>query len=439
MFARKNIRTVKGIVDWRLCLGCGACHYICPARKIELVDAVDEGIRPIVVDEHCAECRLCLDVCPAFENDHSELLQRPGIDPGVAPDFGPVLEVWEGYARDEELRYRGSSGGAITALALYCLEREGMHGVLHLQADPIDPIRNRTCFSHNRADLLRGTGSRYSPGSVCDRLDYIESAPGPCVFIGQPSEVTALRKAQKARATLTEHVGVAISFFCAGSPATRGTVELLRTHGIDPAQVDEIRYRGLGWPGAFAVRTHNETTLRPVTTYKDSWGALQRFRPYGLFLNPDLSGEDADVSCADAWHRAGEGAEGYSLLVVRTERGRRLLCSALNAGYIIAERVDGARLLDAQQSLVGRRAVVWGRTLALRLLGLPVSRQKGFGGARQWWRLSRREKLASIAGTIRRAIQRKYYRPLQLRPERCVPRTSGATSAPAARVTSGAQ
>ena len=429
MIARKNIRTVKGIVDWRLCLGCGACSYICPQRKINLVDAVDEGIRPLVADEDCSDCRLCLEVCPGFENDHTALLERPGIDRTVAQDFGPVLEIWEGHATDEEVRHRGSSGGAITALALYCLEREGMNGVLHLQGDQDDPIRNRTCFSQSRQDLIRGTGSRYAPGSVCDELERIESAAAPCVFIGQPSEVTALRKAQKLRPRLDEKVGLAISFFCAGSPATRGTVELLRAKGIDPTEVDEIRYRGLGWPGVFAVRQRSESGFRPLMSYKDSWGALQRFRPYGIFLFPDLSGEDADVSCADAWHRSGDGAQGYSLLVVRTERGRQLLNAAREAGYIVAERVAATRLMEAQQSLVGRRGATWGRTLAFRLLGLPVTRLKGFGGPAAWWSLSGRQKVASIAGTMRRVVQRGYYRPLRLRSERCVPRRSQATNA----------
>jgi len=209
----ETIRTARGVAEWRLCLGCGACAYICPEKKISLVDLVAEGIRPIVSDENCGDCRMCLRVCPAHENDHRPLRSQPGIDMSVYPDFGPVLEIWEGHASDQKVRHRGSSGGAITALALYCLERERMQGTLHLQGDPQDPIRNRTQFSSTRRELLAGTGSRYAPGSVCDGLETIESAPGPSVFIGQPCEVTALRKAQLLRPALREKVGLAISFF----------------------------------------------------------------------------------------------------------------------------------------------------------------------------------------------------------------------------------
>src|SRR5262245_9482546 len=201
-----RIKTVNGIVQWRLCLGCGACAYICPEHKITLVDMLEHGIRPAAGDEDCNDCRSCLQVCPAYENDHRLVRRRSGIEPALVSEFGPVLEVWEGYARDNEVRYRGASGGAITALALYCLEREHVHGVLHLQADPNDPVRNRTHLSRIRSELLSGTGSRYAPGSVCDGLEQIESAPTKCVFIGQPCEVTALRKAQELRPALRDKV-----------------------------------------------------------------------------------------------------------------------------------------------------------------------------------------------------------------------------------------
>jgi len=435
--AAKRIRTVKGVVEWRLCLGCGACAYICPERKISLVDAVDEGIRPLVSNQECGDCRDCLQVCPGFENDHRYLQNRPGIDRCVPSDFGPVLEVWEGHARDPEVRHLAASGGAISALLLYCLERERVHGVLHLQPDPDDPIRNRTFLSRSRQEVLAGTGSRYAPGSVCDGLERIESAPGPCVFVGQPSEITALRKAQRLRPALREKVALAISFFCAGTPATRGTTELLRTQHIDPEKIEEVRYRGLGWPGMFAVRLKHEEKFRALLPYQQSWGALQRFRPYSIYLFPDSSGEESDISCADAWHRAGDGGAGYSLVVVRTERGRQALHEALATGYLVACRVDAARLRQAQQSLLGRRGVLWGRILTFRLLGLPAPRLTGLGSAGDWWKLPLKEKAKSTLGTARRIVQRRYYRPLRLDPRTVVPRTVlASTSIPSSHTDS---
>src|SRR5271166_640467 len=166
---KSRIKTVADVARWRLCLGCGACAYICPEKKISLVDFLEEGIRPVLSNarpgvpssgapepssafsalsavksspspDPCSNCTACLDVCPACENDHTEINHRRGILPELKESCGPVLEVWEGHASDSQTRFLGSSGGLMTALSAYCLERLSMHGVLHIGGDPADPI-----------------------------------------------------------------------------------------------------------------------------------------------------------------------------------------------------------------------------------------------------------------------------------------------------------
>src|SRR5688572_19225307 len=179
-----TLKTVQDIVDWRLCLGCGTCAYICPQDNIRLVDVSNEGIRPEVIAESCGSCRLCLEVCPAYENDHTAINARLGLIDEVREACGPVLEIWEGHATDSAIRLAGASGGVISAFSLYCLERENMYGVLHIGQDPDNPLRNKTGMSRTRRELLEKTGSRYAPASACDSLHLIENSPAPCVFIG---------------------------------------------------------------------------------------------------------------------------------------------------------------------------------------------------------------------------------------------------------------
>jgi coenzyme F420 hydrogenase subunit beta len=412
----RMIHTVADVAKWRMCLGCGACAYICPKQNVRLTDVPDEGIRPTVPDPgQCGGCQDCLDVCPGYENDHSSLYRQPGIVPELTQYCGPVMAIYEGHACDPEIRSAGSSGGAITALALYCLEQGGMHGALHIGMDPDDALRNRTRMSLNRADLVRVTGSRYAPASACDRLDLIESAPAPCVFIGQPSEVTALRKAQRLRPALNRKVGVAISFFCAGSPSSRGTRELLRRLGIDPTQVRDLRYRGNGWPGNFAVTRAGEASPAREMTYQESWGFLQAYRPFSTHLCPDGTGEDADITCGDPWYREVQpGEAGSSLVVARTERGRTLVREAMAAGYLALTPAEPRKLMDSQRNLFEKRGAVWGRVMTLRSCGLPVTRLKGFGLFRNWRRLPWRAKLRSTLGTLRRIVMRGYFKPLRL-------------------------
>jgi coenzyme F420 hydrogenase subunit beta len=395
-------------------VGCGICAPICPEKNIRLVDLVREGIRPQIIDtSRCGSCHECLDVCPSQAVDYQEHNTRANILPELLPAFGPVLEVWEGHAVDPEIRFRGSSGGALTALALYCLENENMSGVLHIGENPDDPVRNQTLYSRTRAELIAHAGSRYAPASTCDHIEWIENAESLSVFIGQPSEVTALRKAQNMRPALARKVGLTLSFFCAGSPSTQGTIELLRKLGISGEKLSTLRYRGYGWPGMFTTSI-DDASPHEHLTYQESWAFLQSFRPYTTHLQPDGSGEDADVSCGDPWYRTGAKDEiGSSLVVVRSELGRRIVRSAMQAGYLQLVPAEPWKLAKSQENLTNKRCTIWGRRFAFKLAGLPLTHISGLPLFRLWLGLSLRGKLRSIFGTLQRILQRKYYLPLR--------------------------
>jgi coenzyme F420 hydrogenase subunit beta len=334
--------------------------------------------------------------------------------PELMESFGAVLEIWEGHAGDSEIRYTGSSGGLITALALFSVEQEGMHGVLHIGGNPGNPLQNQTHLSRSRQELLARAGSRYAPASACDRLDLMESAPSPCVFVGQPSEVTALNKAGRLRPQLKAKTGLTISFFCAGSPATSGTLELLKSLGVDPHEVKELRYRGNGWPGHFAVTLKGQLAPAHRITYKESWSFLQAYRPYSVHLCPDDTGEGADIACGDPWYREIQAGEpGSSLVLVRTERGREIIRKAMAAGYVSLQPADAQKLVDSQRNLLAKRGAIWGRVLAFKMFGLPTTRLKGFSLFKNWRRLSWKDKLRSTFGTMRRIISRRYFKPLE--------------------------
>ena len=410
--ASNKFSTVEDIVQWRMCLGCGACAYVCPEKNISLSDVLDEGIRPHIQDrKKCTDCTDCLKVCPAWELDAAPGSAQKNGFTEIRKYFGGVLEVWEGHAADEQIRHRGASGGILTALACHCIELEKMSGVLHIGQDDQNPLANKTYLSKSRQELLSRTGSRYAPASACDRLDLIEKSENPCVFIGQPSEVAAYRKAQKMRPGLDQKTGLVLSFFCAGSPSTKGNQELIRKAGIDPHVVEEIRYRGRGWPGHYEIYGNERSAPLWSTTYQDSWAFLQAFRPYSVHLFPDTSGEHADISGGDPWYREKENGEsGSSLIVVRTGRGRELLQRAMRAGTIVASPLGVSELLDSQKNLAVKRGAIWGRQLAFRMAGIPTTRYRGFELFASWRELPMGQKMSSILGTLRRIVKRKYYK-----------------------------
>ena len=413
MSRTKNFTRIDQVVEWRLCLGCGACVLACPNQAITLVDVRDQGLRPAVDVGKCQTCCSCVGVCPGIEISHGRGDAR--IIPEPHWEWGPVVEVWEGNAADPEIRYKGSSGGAATALGLFCLERQGAGGVLQIGAGPDAPLRNAAVFSKSRADLLACIGSRYSPAAPCEKLQWIREADRPGVFIGKPCDVVALRKSQAVDAALREKVGLAISIFCAGTPAAEGTYRILSVLGVKPEDAQEIRYRGCGWPGATVVKTGQGGTATQQMTYEESWGSiLSNYIQFRCRLCPDSTGEFADLSCADPWYRpVAPGEPGWSLVLVRTERGRQTLQEAMKAGYLELERVEPSTVPRSQKALLARRRHLWGRLLVMRMMCIPVPRFAGFALFRSWLRLPATDKLRSLAGTFKRIVLRGWTRPLK--------------------------
>jgi coenzyme F420 hydrogenase subunit beta len=205
-----------------------------------------------------------------------------------------------------------------------------------------------------------------------------------------------------------------MSIFCAGTPSTDGTLRVLESLNLKKEQITNIRYRGRGWPGTFAVWTNGSEKPAVEIPYLEAWGILQKYRPYRCYLCPDGTGELADISCGDAWHRKPvEGDQGYSLILLRTERGREIFHRALKEGYVKAQRVKPDALPLSQPGFPAKRGAVWGRLLAMKMFGIPTPKYGGWPLFQCWMELSVKEKTKSVLGTVRRIIERKYYKPMR--------------------------
>lgn len=399
----KKLGSVRDVAERHLCTGCGACAYLEP-DVIRMVDDVEVGLRPVVADGGGRES---LTACPGVEIPTPPRVEDSELS-RLRPGWGPVLEVWEGHSTDEVVRHRGSSGGVATALGMFAVEAGGYAGVLHIRARADQPHRNETVLSTDVEQVAGAVGSRYAPASPCDGLSEIEQAEGPCVFVGKPCDVAGARAAAGIRPALAERLGLTVAIFCAGTPSTRGTMKMLEVMGVDdPAELQELRYRGHGWPGmAAAARTDGGATRE--LTYQESWGEiLQEHRQWRCRLCADHTGEHADISVGDPWYRELEpGEPGRSLVIVRTARGREALRAAMASGHLSLEQIDPELLPASQPSLLRTRGSVWGRITTLALLGLPAPRYPGVSMFRYWLKLSLKAKLQSVIGTARRVRRR---------------------------------
>ncbi len=409
-----KFRNVTDVTRWRLCVGCGACVSVCPEGFVRLVNRESEGIRPVVTAGNCGTCDKCLTVCPGWRLPKSGPEGDGGQIDLMWPDWGPIKEIWEGYAADDDLRHFASSGGAASAIALYCLEKEGVEQVIHTGPDHESTWGNRTVFSRTKSQLLAQIGSRYAPASPCDGLSEVATAQAPSLFIGKPCDIQGVRKAELVFPELKKRIGMTVSIFCAGTPSTAATLKLIKSLNVPIDQATGIRYRGRGWPGTFAVWTNSSKKPVVEIPYAEAWGFLQRYRPFRCYLCPDGTGECADISCGDPWYRKiRDGERGYSLILIRTKQGREIFHKAKKEGYIMAEQVKPEVLPLSQPGFPAKRGAIWGRLLTMKMFGIPTPTYEGWPLFECWMNLPAKEKAKSILGTARRIIARRYYRPMK--------------------------
>lgn len=382
-------------------------------KRFTMVDTFEYGRRPLLRDSPPAETGEAISACPGARLEHmGGSREQAGVDRDLFDGWGPVLGVWEGFAADPAVRFAASSGGAATALSVYCLEQEKMAGVLHTGARKDFRYLNETVLSTSRDELVERAGSRYAPASPADGLDLIEQAAGKCVFIGKPCDVAAVQKARRLRPALSEKLGLTIAFFCAGVPSTRGNLELLKRNGIQSgSEIRELRYRGRGWPGNWTVRFGGADGCEEARemTYAESWDFLQRYRQWRCYICPDHTGEFADIAVGDPWYRDVEpGEPGKSLIVARSPRGLAVIHAAVSAGYLCLERHDASLLPKSQPNLLKTRGNIWARLIVLRIMGAAVPDFRGFSQFRYWVSaLGFKEKLQAFYSTPKRVFAKK--------------------------------
>ncbi len=405
---------ISRMVSRNLCTGCGGCAGVFP-DLIQMIDDPEHGRRPVVDQSPAGRCAAMAAkrVCAGDSTDWSNLSITDEIDAA----WGPILSSWEGFATDPEMRFRGSSGGVVTALSDFALNCGTAAGVAHVAARADDPRLNETVISRNRLDVMRGAGSRYAQASPAEALSQIAAGNEPVVFVGKPCDVASVHKAKDNHAGLAGRVPLTIAIFCAGAPNVLATDRLLDQLNVPKsATLTDLRYRGHGWPGVMQATWRNadgtEETSEGIP-YAQGWGSiLQVGRRWRCRVCADHTGAFADISVGDPWHNppAGNTDAGRSLIIARTERGWTFVEQAIEAGAISAELRSRDVILQAQPNLSSTHGAVWGRRLAMRALGLPQPKDRGQRLFSLWLGLSTKQKIKTVLGTWKRVVRDRLWR-----------------------------
>lgn len=396
--------TVRRVLAGELCTGCGLCAGV-SGGAIRMASTPPGYNRPVVEGPVSREAeRTIADACPGA------VVEPWAGAPEIHPYWGPLRQVMTGAATNENTRFEGSSGGAISGLLIHALEAGLIDRVVHIAADPAQPTRNITVVSRSPAEVLAAAGSRYTASSPLADIEALVAEGGKAAFVGKPCDASALRRLARHDPRVAAHVPIVLSFFCGGIPSHDGVGRILGAMGLAGEPLSAFRFRGRGWPGNCAAETSDGRVGE--MSYADSWGAhLSKEVQFRCKICPDAVGGVADIACADAWYGDDSGypsfeeEEGRSLIIARTDAGEALLKSALGARAIEVEPLAPGEIDKMQPSQARRKRLVLARTAALPLVAQPRPRMPGLKVAEAARKAPPVEALKNLLGTVRRTIQ----------------------------------
>ncbi len=407
----ENSPVISRILSGELCSGCGLCAgvsesaismttvapgYGRPTQNAPLTDEVERKI-----ETSCPGSRVASWVDEPWQDaTHDDMY------------WGPWRRCMTGHAVDPEVRYAGSSGGALSAIAGYALKSGLVTKVLHVNADPEQPTRNRITLSDNMADIVAGAGSRYATSSPLAAIQELLDQGSRFAFIGKPCDISALRQLSKIDERVNKLIPLKLSFFCGGIPSHDGADRIVQAMGLDPKQVATFRYRGHGWPGLTKV-VSSDGEIGEMR-YEDSWGGhLSKEVQFRCKICADAVGGVADIACADAWYGGETGypqfdeADGRSLIMARTKIGEQLVKEAAANGILAVKDLPIDEIMLMQPSQARRKRLVGARMDASRLMLQPVPRTEGLKVKTAQKQATIKEYLRDLLGTIRRIVLKR--------------------------------
>ena len=339
----KHVPNISYTVKNDLCTGCGVCEGACPSHAITI--QVDKGcFRPVVDESACKNnsgCHRCYDSCPGVGVDLKGMALQVFQDEGLQSDkyVGSFLECFTGHSNDYEIRFHSASGGMVSQMLVWLLEKQYIDGAFVTSFDKNAPLLVRSYLATTPEDILKARSSKYAPVTLNSAFSEIKQAPGSrYVIVGLPCHIDGFRKYEKLDRRFREKIAAYFAVYCSSGRSFYLTEYVFRERKIDPGKLTYFAYRDKGCLGKMVAQGEG---IDHEERFQDFYQPLRSFFvPHRCCLCIDHYGELGDVSFGDI-HIDPYIADtiGVNSLVVRNKKCLDWLTQAKAEGVITLDEI----------------------------------------------------------------------------------------------------
>ncbi len=298
----------------RLCCGCGGCADICPTHCITFSEDAEGFLYPQVDETRCVDCGACVRHCPVLQ-------------PAVS-DSGS--QVYAAKSKNRDQSFASTSGGLFVLLAEYVLH---LGGLVFGCAYDEQLVATHICIEH-RDELYKLQDSKYVQSNTLGVYKQVKDAVlqgRPVLFSGTGCQVGGLKTFLGKEYELLYTVDI----ICHGVPSPKLFANYIDWLGKKMgAPVRSYSFRNKEKSGWDLVRkadtgTHASYKYAFFDPYYHAFLQGQTYRESCYSCKWAGSARCGDITLGDYWgieqaHPAFYDPNGVSLVLVNTDRGRRL-------------------------------------------------------------------------------------------------------------------
>lgn len=296
------------------CYGCHSCENICPKHAIQMKPNEEGFLYPVISEEKCVRCGLCVKACPY---DSPSTTNTP-------------IRTVAGQYKNRDALLSSSSGGLFSALADYILSKDGyVSGCI---------FDDSFCAIHiltkHHASVEKMRGSKYvqsTMGDVYKQIQQVLLEGSLVLFTGTPCQVdglkTFLRKEYDNLYT--------VDLICHGVPSPKILEDYLDTVQRKKGEITELTFRNKkrnGWCSQGSIGCSGK--VKTITPYNNSYyyyyyleNRISRYCCYECkYSNVNRVG---DITIGDYWNIGDvlpniNATDGYSAVLINTAKGDEL-------------------------------------------------------------------------------------------------------------------
>jgi coenzyme F420 hydrogenase subunit beta len=368
------------VVATNLCTGCAACVMACPRDVLEYDHA--ETYHPFNVElstaaDDCVHgqrgCDICTRACPRFRDWEVECDQALF---GRAREAEEVTGIRRGVfltrAADPAVLEAGQDGGLVSALLIWGLETGRIEGALTSRLSTSRLWDGEPFLATTRTEVLEAAGSRYTyAANPLAMAEAERRGLKRLALVGMSCQASINGTLQARRVNkYARRIEITLGLLCSKSFTYDGMRRLVtEEYGVPLEDVAKVNIKG-----RFQLWRRSTGELVEIPLKR-----MQEATREGCRLCPDFAAEHADIATGGLGQR-----DGWTLAVVRTQRGEDWLRDAEAAGVIaVRPGEEDPAALALMAKLATRSRGRW----PLQLSGdrgaprmLPVAQASG-GGA----------------------------------------------------------